>query len=79
MNKIADHVLRRTYANAEASSDGDTIVFRSLIGAIAKLVNKIAVSGSTLTVYKDDDATPLGTQAVTSSATADPITELDTT
>ena len=78
MNSIADHVLRRTWANAEASSDGDTIAFRSLLGAVAKLVNRVAVAGSTLTVYRDDDTTSLGTQAVTTNASADPITEVDT-
>jgi hypothetical protein len=78
-NKLADHVLRRTWANAEASSDGDTIAFRSLFGAVAKLVNRVAVSGATLTVYKDDDTTSLGTQSVTTDAAADPITEVNTT
>jgi len=77
-NKIADHVLRRHFSQAEASSDGNTLTFRSLIGAGAKLVNKIAIGGSTLTVYKTDDATSLGTQAVTTDAGADPITGLDT-
>lgn len=80
-NKVADHTLRRTYANARASSDGDAVNFRSLLGAIGKLVNKWAISGSTLTVYQEDDVTstaPGGTQAITGSAGANPITELDT-
>jgi len=76
-NKIADHVIRRSFENACDSSDGDAKSYRSLLGAIAKLVNKIAVSGSTLTVYEDDDTTSLGTQTVTSES-ADPITALDT-
>ena len=78
-NKIADHVLRRTWANAEASSDGDAIAFRSLLGAVAKLVNRVAVSGANLLTYRDDDLTVLGTQALTTDAAADPITEIDTT
>lgn len=78
LNKIADHVISRNLANVESSSDGDTESFRSLQGAISKLVNRIAVSGSTLTVNKTDDSTALGTQAVTSNANADPITALDT-
>jgi hypothetical protein len=81
-NKIADHTLRRTYANARGSSDGDAVNFRSLLGAIGKLVNKWAISGATLTVYQEDDVTataPGGTQAITSDAAADPITTLDTT
>lgn len=77
-NKVADHVLRRSWATAAASSDGDTKSFRSLLGAIAKLVNKIAISGSTLTIYEADDSTSLGTQTVTTDAAADPITSLDT-
>jgi len=76
--KIADVVLRRSWASASASSDGDTLSFRSLLGAVAKLVNKVAVSGSTLTVYKEDDATSLGTQTVTADAAAEPIISVDT-
>lgn len=78
-NKIADHTIRRSFQNACDSSDGDTKTFRSLLGAIAKLVNKIAVSGSTLTVYEDDDTTSMGTQTVTTDSGADPISGLDTT
>lgn len=77
-NTIADHTIRRTFQNACDSSDGDAKAFRSLLGAIGKLVNKVAVSGSTLTVYEDDDTTSLGTQTVTTNAAADPITTLDT-
>lgn len=77
-NKMADHTIRRTFQNACDSSDGDTKTGRSLLGAIAKLVNKVAESGGTLTVYEDDDTTGLFTQTVTTSGTADPITALDT-
>jgi trimeric autotransporter adhesin len=77
-NKIADHVLRRSWASAASSSDGDTKGFRSLLGAVAKLVNKLAVASDTLTIYEADDSTPVGTQAVTSSADAEVITGLDT-
>lgn len=77
-NKVADHTLRRSSTNALASSDGDTKTLRSLAGAVAKQVNKIAISGSTLTVYEADDSTSLGTQTVTTSASADPVTGLDT-
>ena len=78
-NKIADHTIRRTFQNACDSSDGDTKTGRSLLGAIAKLVNKIAASGGTLTVYEDDDTTSLFTQTITTDSGADPITTLDTT
>ena len=49
-----------------------------MLGASAKLVNKIAISGATLTIYEADDTTSLGTQAVSTDAAADPITALDT-
>lgn len=81
-NKIADHTLRRTYANARLSADGDALSFRSLLGAIGKLINRWSITGTTLTVYQEDDATstaPGGTQTITATAGADPITQLDTT
>lgn len=77
-NKIADHVLRRSAASAESSSDGDALAFRSLLGAVAKLVNRVSATSTTLTVYRTDDSTALGTQTVTTDASADPITELNT-
>lgn len=77
-NKIADHTIRRTFQNACDSSDGDTKTGRSLLGAIAKLVNKIAISAGTLTVYEDDDTTSLFTQSATTDAAANPIISLDT-
>lgn len=76
--KIGDVTLRREWGEAASSTNGDTLTFRSLLGAAAKLVNKIAESGGTLTIYKADDTTSLGTQAVTTSSTASPITALDT-
>jgi len=78
-NSIADHLLRRTLANARASSDGDALNFRSLLGAGSKLVNKVSISGANLLITEEDDATTFGTQAVTTDAAADPITALDTT
>jgi len=77
-NKIADHTIRRTFENACDSSDGDAKAGRSLLGAIAKLVNKVAVSGSTLTVYEDDDSTSLLTQTLTTDSDADPVVGADT-
>ncbi len=78
MNKIADHVLKRAWAAAAASSDGDAKSFRSILGATAKLVNKIAASGTTLNIYEADDTTILGTQTLTTDSTAEPITGADT-
>lgn len=73
VNEIADGLLSRAISNVEG-----TAAFRTLAGAVAKLVNKVAIAGSTLTVYKTDDTTAHGTQAVTTDAAADPITAVDT-
>lgn len=72
VNKIADGVLTRPVSNAEAAT------FRSLAGAVAKLVNKIETIGNVLRIYKTDDVTIWGSQAVSTDAGADPITGLDT-
>ena len=77
-NKIADHVWRRTSANIAGSSDGDSPIFRSPLGAIRKLVNKLYPSGGDIVITEEDDSTPFGTQAYTTDPGADPITELDT-
>lgn len=77
-NSIADNVLRRSLATAISSSDGDTLGGRSLIGAIARLVNRSAISGNTLTVYRTDDTTALYTQTLTTDGSADPVVEADT-
>jgi hypothetical protein len=80
LNRIADHVVRRNSANARASLDGDAVNFRSLLGAASKLHNKVGVdgTGANLLMRTEDDVTIFGTQAITASAGADPITELDT-
>ena len=77
-NKIADHTLRRAWSSAAASANGDAKSFRSLLGAVAKLVNRLAISGTTLTIYESDDSTSLGSQALTTSTSATPITQADT-
>ena len=78
-NKIADHVLRRSLASAAASSFGDAVSFRSLLGAARKLVNRVRLAAGLLEVYDETDTgTPAGTQTATTDAAADPVTELDT-
>ena len=72
LNAVADQVLSRPLSNVEAAA------FRTLAGAIAKLVNKFQVTGTTLSIYKTDDSTVWGTQDITSDAGAEPITGLDT-
>ena len=78
VNRFADHVLRRSSSNAQGSSDGDTLAFRSLYGAVAKLTNKVTVTNSTLVVYGVNDSTTIGTQTLTTSSDATPITGADT-
>lgn len=77
-NKIADHVLRRSQATARASGDGDTVGFRSLLGATSKLTNKVGISGTDLETMEEDDVTVFGTQSITTDSGADPIVGLDT-
>lgn len=77
-NLIADHTIRRSFQNAADSADGDAKTGRSMLGAIAKLVNKITISGAVLHIYEDDDVTQLFAQIVASQPGADPITGLDT-
>lgn len=66
-------ILTEPLSNSEASWAA-----RCLGWAAAKLTNRIKSTAGTLTVYKTDDSSALFTQAVTASAAADPITELDT-
>lgn len=76
-NRIADHVLRRSTANVEASSYGDTLGGRSLYGAVARLAHKVATALGTMTIYKSDDSASLTTATLTTDATADPVTTID--
>lgn len=77
-NKVADSTWRRTYANIRASSDGDTVTFRSALGMVSKLVNKWSIAAGVLTLTHEDDTTTFGTQNLTTDAAADPITTVDT-
>lgn len=77
-NQIADHVLRRDFAGASASGDGDEKGFRSLLGSVAKSVNRVELAGTTLSIYEADDSTVLGTQSVVTNQNATPITGVDT-
>ncbi len=78
-NAIADYVLRRGFQAMIDSTRGDAKGFRSLAGAVAKLVNRLYRSGANLIITEDDDATTLGTQAMTTNPSAEQITDLDTT
>lgn len=78
LDRIADHVLRRDFALAAGSADGNPTQFRSLLGAVAKSVNKVALSNRTLSIYEADDITVLGTQTVAVNSNPPAITALDT-
>lgn len=73
-NKIADHVLRRNTSNVEASSNGDTLAFKSVYGGSAMLTHeKDASSGTNIEVKKADGATTLATIPIDTDAAAEPI------
>lgn len=55
LNRIADHVIRRSWANAYGSSYGDAVTPRSLLGQLARQVNRWGVVGGNLVVCKDTD------------------------
>lgn len=76
-NKIADHVLRRTYANARASSDGDAVVFRSPMGMLSHFVNKWDVVGGNLVLKHEDDTTTFASKALTTDGAALAIVGMD--
>lgn len=70
MQSIADSFLRRGLAMG-------TDVGRNVRESLQALRNKVAIGGSTLTVYTEDDVTSSWTAGVTSSSTANPITGVD--
>lgn len=73
-NKIADHILRRSPANVEASANGDILALSSLYGIVQQLQkSNTTTTAGKLTVFKTG-GTQLGQLTLTSDATADPIT-----
>jgi len=78
MDRIADHVLRRNFAQASESEFGDPKQFRSLLGAVAKAVNRVELDGRTLKVYEADDQNVFGSQTVAVNNNPPAITKLDT-
>lgn len=75
-NRIADTTLRRTTANVEASSYGDTLSQKSLYGAAAKQTHRSQIAGGNWIVYRADDSTTLSSTPVTTNASAAPITAI---
>lgn len=72
-NAGIDAILTRAISNAEGSAAS-----RCLLWAIAKLTNKVDISGTTLTVRKTNDTDSQFTQTVASDASAEPIISVDT-
>ena len=68
--EIADEVLNR---NLAGGASGDS---RNVRNALRSLRNKAAISGGTLTVYQEDDASAAWTAAVTTAA-GNPIDSID--
>ena len=64
------------FLNRDMSAVSDTNA-RSPLNALRLLRNKYSVSGSTLTVTKEDDSTSAWTATLTTDATADPVTGSD--
>lgn len=70
-----------------AGANADALLGRNILGgsssgrlvkeALATLRNKVAVVGTTLTVYSTDDTTPMYTATVTDAPGADPISAID--
>lgn len=72
--KIADVVRRRTQANVELSSYGDALSLGSEYGLIQQAQESNAVdTPGTLTIYKTDGSTVLGTKTLDTDAAADPV------
>lgn len=77
VTEIADGILARDIGSG--SNALTTLNERTVRSALRALRNKSAIVGSTLTVCKEDDDTdtPAWTAAVSSSASADPVTGID--
>jgi len=73
-SEVADAVLNRDMATG---TDSGSTTVRTVRQALRVLRNKAAVSAGTLTVYKEDDSTSSWTAAVTTDASASPITAVD--
>lgn len=67
----ADALLKRDWTSVTGEA------LRSVLNALRFLRNKWSVSGTTLTVTTEDDATPAWTSTVTTDAAAEPITGSD--
>ena len=72
--EIADAVLNR---DMSTGTDSGSTTVRTMRQALRFLRNKWSISGTTLTVTKEDDTTASWTSTVTTDASSDPITAND--
>lgn len=72
--EIADGILNR---DMSTGTDSGSPTVRTMRQALRFLRNKWSISGTTLTVTKEDDATASWTSELTGTAAADPITASD--
>ena len=70
-NEIADALLTRDWNSVTGEAA------RSALNALRFLRNKYSISGTTLTVTQEDDATSAWTSTLTTDAAADPVTGSD--
>lgn len=70
-NQVADALLTRDWTSVTGEAA------RSALNALRLLRNKYSITGSTLTVTEEDDATTAWTAALTTDAAADPVTASD--
>lgn len=72
LDDIAEALLKYDFSSISGEAT------RSVINALRKLMNKIAIEGSTLSIYKEDDTSVAFTQTVGTDASAEPLISLDT-
>lgn len=77
-NLIADHVLRRGFAAAAVSANGDAAGGRNLLRGLRKLVNRVSMltNPGFLTVYEENDTTEAYQQPADTDPNTDGVTEL---
>ena len=73
---VADQILKRDLGAVEAVTSA---AGRSLLNAIRLLRNRWSTTPTTITVYKEDDATPAWTGALSTAVGAAQITSVDPT
>lgn len=73
-NAIADALLDR---NMGTGTDSGSTTIRTPRQALRRQRNRVAISGTTMTVYKENDTTADHTAVLTGAAGADPIIEIN--